>query len=549
MFDVKSNERDGFKYMTIFMALKHKPNFDEITKNREIIETMKTKHTFILGSNLVGYYLESKDSKIVQKHNVIHVSFGNEHMDDTLYTKSYPHYKEMFDFFITNNEQNILNILLLSYTHKFHRLNMEGYVDELFYLYQLSCRIHISPNPLLIFLVEGKLYYYLFGKINQQIKNEEIGLDTTTNNIILPTITTISHDYKKIKGISNERYQKIHEQYMKFVEGHDIYSKTYANKVLKFGWSGNNSCVIDTSNVGPLSISLIKKCLYSQIKIFQQTITHIDRETKVYKIGEHIFPLKSSLGMYRNNNRISNTPEYKLKSNVEFITNNLYQILTDTFGNAGITRFDYFFDKDDVKLNEIELYQGSLTYYILLMVTEYRDKLHTEIEKSYTPYLNGAVHPYNSPDSLKQFNDKPDMDSMTKLLILLQQKFRIPNELLTMSVKDEFITSVEYYFVTTGKLPPESANNTDDNADDNAEANEDNNAGANAGGGMFKNKKRKSSGKRNMKKKRKSTSLRKKKTKTTLKKSSGKRSKKKIKATFFKSSGKRSKLNINIKQI
>ena len=76
----------------------------------------------------------------------------------------------MFDFFITNNNTNILNLLLLSYTHKFYQQDMSKYVDELFYLYELSCRIPISPNPLCIFMIEAKLYYYILGNIKKELK-------------------------------------------------------------------------------------------------------------------------------------------------------------------------------------------------------------------------------------------------------------------------------------------------------------------------------------------------------------------------------------------
>ena len=264
-----------------------------------------------MGNGVAGYYLESKDNnKLEQKHDIIHVSFGTEEQDETLYYSAYEDYKQMFDFFITNNHENILNILLLSYTHKFHNTNMKRYVDELFYLYQLSCRIPITPNPLCIFLVEAKLYYYVLGNIKKELKNEEINLNITTNDIILPTITTIT--YKSMYEISQERYKKLYEKYMEFIKEQDIYSKIHQKKFLKFGWSGNNSCVIDLYDLNQHTLNRIKNCSYSQVKHFQQATEYYQQETKVYKIGDMIHPLKPSAGYYRNNNRISNTPEHKL---------------------------------------------------------------------------------------------------------------------------------------------------------------------------------------------------------------------------------------------
>lgn len=460
-------------------------NLKVVLDEPKIKEVMSIKHTLIFGNDISSPVIQDDCEECKFKNtNTIHINFMGEYMYANVKMVTLDVYNQMMDTFVWGNKANVQNILYFGYTHKFYRKDMTRYINELYRLYELSCHIPIYPNPLLTFFVEGKLYYYILAKLNKEIKDDEKGINTTTNDILLPTMIIISqilNEEHRDRSMFSSTYSRRIEEYAKLIKEKNIGTGDYSKWYLKFGWSGNSDCSFSLSK--PAIHGKIVKCLFSNIAIYQESMG-IHEETKAYKFGDNLYPMykpKADREPYINNVRIIDKDGSKLKTTVEVLSNQLHQIMESVFGKICMLRYDYFFnERGEVKLNEIEIYPGSLTYQNFGKLGKMK-VIHPIIDSFFEPYESDAARPPNDLKTLEQFG--PDMDSMTQLLTLLHQRFGLDINLAESKTPSDaeklpiLTANPELYFVTPGKLPlhlrPPVANN----------------AGAKAGGGLFKRKK------------------------------------------------------------
>jgi hypothetical protein len=418
----------------------------------------------------------------VEHKNVIYRNYIN--ID---YLLEYEYMKKILDIFVYNRlasidkEAQVKALYLFEHNHRFF-YNLDLYYKQLYDLFQLhqTQKLYVYPNPLIIFLIEGKLYYDFIIKMKPEFKKEILKTSTvihpetikTYKSVMTPLEIRKKYESKEsyfIKYINQfitkrektktmedtedtedtEKTKKIEEilniyisyaiQKKYIITMNDDIDVVDESDYIKMALSGSSLCakqlyipdIISNKNL------LYLLCAKSGIVLFQKKVSGVTGENELRfffinnGINMHFHPINfkyhvgMSLDFYRTD---LNSYDKKLIDNCYIFATDLVTELSKLFGTIYFGRIDIFVLKDRIILNEIEIYPGNNT--TKLIVKEDNKNNETIITRENNSFLDATftkemedkiknITPYFMKSDIQHLETETYLETMLRLLYSL----------------------------------------------------------------------------------------------------------------------------------